>query len=84
MTANRLAGRMAIAFFACIGFLSSGSGWAQTPAPEKAAGGQLSIDLSKLGKPWTGDLDGMIERRAIRVLQPPHGCFPFGSSDRSS
>ena len=68
MTANRLAGRMAIAFFACIGFLSSGSGWAQTPAPEKAAGGQLSIDLSKLGKPWTGDLDGMIERRAIRVL----------------
>jgi len=29
--------------------------------------GTLTIDLTQ-AKPWTGDLDGMIERRAIRVL----------------
>jgi ABC-type amino acid transport substrate-binding protein len=41
---------------------------AQEQASKKAAGGTLTIDLAKLGKPWTGDLDGMIERRVIRVL----------------
>ncbi|WP_310446453.1 lytic transglycosylase F [Thiobacillus sp.] len=30
--------------------------------------GQLTIDLDRTAKPWTGDLDGMIERRVIRVL----------------
>ncbi len=30
--------------------------------------GTLTIDLAKVQKPWTGDLDGMIERRVIRVL----------------
>ena len=28
----------------------------------------LTIDLAKVSKDWTGDLDGMIERRVIRVL----------------
>ena len=28
----------------------------------------LSIDPATIQKPWTGDLDGMIERRVIRVL----------------
>lgn len=36
------------------------------PAPEET--GQLTIDLEQTAKPWSGDLDGMIERRAIRVL----------------
>ena len=31
-------------------------------------GDQLSIKLEQ--QPWTGDLDGMIERRVIRVLVP--------------
>ena len=39
---------------------------AQT-APE-AADDSLSIDITKVLKPWTGDLDGMVERRSIRVL----------------
>lgn len=30
--------------------------------------GQLTIDLDRTAKPWIGDLDGMIERRVIRVL----------------
>ncbi len=41
---------------------------AQTAAPEEAADETLTIDLAKVQKPWTGDLDGMIERRIIRVL----------------
>jgi membrane-bound lytic murein transglycosylase MltF len=40
---------------------------AQT-APQEAADETLTIDLAKQHKPWTGDLDGMIERRIIRVL----------------
>lgn len=39
---------------------------AVAPTPEEA--GQLTIDLAASTKPWTGDLDGMIERRVIRVL----------------
>src|SRR6185503_18979038 len=53
---------------ACFCFPSGGLALAQTPAPQKAAGGTLTIDLAKAQKPWTGDLDGMIERRLIRVL----------------
>jgi membrane-bound lytic murein transglycosylase MltF len=30
--------------------------------------GRLGIALSEITKPWTGDLDGMAERRMIRVL----------------
>jgi opacity protein-like surface antigen len=41
---------------------------AQEQAPKKAAGGTLTFDLAEMQKPWTGDLDGMIERRVIRVL----------------
>ena len=28
----------------------------------------LTIDLERVAKPWSGDLDGMIERRVIRIL----------------
>jgi membrane-bound lytic murein transglycosylase MltF len=30
--------------------------------------GRLGIPLTEVTKPWTGDLDGMIERRMVRVL----------------
>ena len=30
--------------------------------------GRLGIPLSEITKPWTGDLDGMAERRMIRIL----------------
>lgn len=40
---------------------------AQT-ARQEAADETLTIDLAEQHKPWTGDLDGMIERRSIRVL----------------
>jgi membrane-bound lytic murein transglycosylase MltF len=41
---------------------------AQTPVSQEAPDETLTIDLEKQHQPWTGDLDGMIERRAIRVL----------------
>lgn len=53
---------------ACCVFLSGNAALAQEPAPQKAARETLTINLANVGKPWTGDLDGMIERRAIRVL----------------
>jgi len=49
-------------------FLAANAVLAQEQAPQKAAGGTLTISLAKTQKPWTGDLDGMIERRVIRVL----------------
>jgi len=52
----------------CCCVLAGNAALAQEPAPQKAAGGTLTIDLAKAQKPWTGDLDRMIERRVIRVL----------------
>ena len=62
-----------------VGFcvLSGGSAFAQAPAPQKAAGGTLTIDPAEMQKPWTGDLDGMIERRVIRVLTVNSKTFYF-------
>lgn len=58
-------------------FLLGGSVFAQTPATQKAAGGTLTIDPTQMQKRWTGDLDGMIERRVIRVLTVNSKTFYF-------
>ena len=50
---------------------------AEEPAAQKAADGTLTIDLAEMQKPWTGDLDGMIERRVIRVLTVNSKTFYF-------
>jgi membrane-bound lytic murein transglycosylase MltF len=50
---------------------------AQTKAPQKAVGGTLTIDPTEIQKPWTGDLDGMIQRRLIRVLTVNSKTFYF-------
>jgi len=55
----------------CLSFLFGGAALAQKPAPAKAAGGTLTIDTAAMQKPWNGDLDGMIERRVIRILTVP-------------
>jgi len=41
---------------------------APPPAAQDALTGTLSIDLAANNEAWSGDLDGMIERRVIRVL----------------
>jgi membrane-bound lytic murein transglycosylase MltF len=62
---------------ACFCFLFGDPARAQKPAPQKSAGGTLTIDLAEMQKPWTGDLDGMIERRVIRVLTVNSKTFYF-------
>ena len=51
----------------CLCAVSEGLARAQV-APPKPTEGTLTIDVTEAQKPWTGDLDGMIERRFIRVL----------------
>ena len=45
---------------------------AQTPAPApaKAPAATTGIPPAKVSKTWTGDFDGMVKRRVIRVLVP--------------
>ena len=38
---------------------------------------ELTIDMDAVAKPWTGDLDGMIERGMIRVLTTYSKTFYF-------
>jgi len=38
------------------------------PVPEEVADETLTLDIATIQRPWIGDLDGMIERRLIRVL----------------
>jgi membrane-bound lytic murein transglycosylase MltF len=52
-----------IAFFCCLSMSAASAQPAQS-----ASDTTLSIDPATIQKPWTGDLDGMIERRVIRVL----------------
>jgi hypothetical protein len=58
-----MAGLLSVAY--CC-FLSGNTALAGEPAPKKAARETLTIDVAEMKKPWTGDLDGMIERRVIR------------------
>jgi membrane-bound lytic murein transglycosylase MltF len=48
--------------------LASVPAFAAKQTPEKAPREELTIDLATTMQPWKGDLDGMIERRVIRVL----------------
>jgi ABC-type amino acid transport substrate-binding protein len=58
----------AVLGLACLGALCGNPAFAQQPTPQKAAGGTLTIDPAAIQQPWSGDLDGMVERRVIRVL----------------
>ncbi len=50
--------------------------YALTPVPHET-GRTLTIDPVAIQKPWSGDLDGMIERRVIRVLTVNSKTFYF-------
>jgi len=54
----------------------SGPASAQKPAPVNKRP-DLTIDPATLMQPWKGDLDGMIERRLVRVLVVPSKTFYF-------
>ena len=65
---------LGLAFFC---FLLEGSAVAQKPVPQKAAVGYVTLGPDEIQKPWTGDLDGMVERRVIRVLTTNSKTFYF-------
>ena len=48
-----------------------------TPPPQTPESGELTIAPEEVMKPWTGDLDGMIERGFIRVLTVYSKTFYF-------
>ena len=47
------------------------------PSPQTAPREELTIVPEEAMKPWTGDLDGMIERGSIRVLTVYSKTFYF-------
>jgi membrane-bound lytic murein transglycosylase MltF len=47
------------------------------PSPGTPQREKLTIKLEEIAKPWTGDLDGMIERRVIRILTVYSKTFYF-------
>src|SRR5262249_32804671 len=47
------------------------------PSPQTPRREQLTITPAEAMKPWTGDLDGMIERKMIRVLTVYSKTFYF-------
>jgi ABC-type amino acid transport substrate-binding protein len=49
-----------VAAISCLGAIAS----AQAPTEK----GRLGLTLAQITTPWTGDLDGMVERRMVRVL----------------
>ncbi len=41
-----------------------------TGPPPGIADGTLDLDVGLISRPWSGDFDGMVERRRIRILAP--------------
>ena len=50
---------------------------AQSAGTGPAVRADLTIDPGTVTRPWTGDLDAMVERRVIRVLVVPSRTFYF-------
>ena len=49
----------------------------ETPSSATGSSGKLTVDPKEIQRPWTGDLDGMIERGRIRVLTVYSKTFYF-------
>ena len=57
--------------------LAAATASAQQAAPQTPGREELTIDPAMMMQPWKGDLDGMIERRVIRVLTAYSKTFYF-------
>jgi membrane-bound lytic murein transglycosylase MltF len=57
--------------------LTAANALAQSAGTGTAAREDLTIDPGTITRPWTGDLDAMVERRIIRVLVVPSKTFYF-------
>ena len=51
--------------------------WAACQSRTTATHKTLTLDPAEIQKPWTGDLDGMIQRQLIRVLTITSKTFYF-------
>jgi membrane-bound lytic murein transglycosylase MltF len=75
--------RWPLAFFAAMLLVfvlfagTAGFAAGDEPAPHEPQREELTIDMDAVAKPWTGDLDGMIERGMIRVLTTYSKTFYF-------
>jgi membrane-bound lytic murein transglycosylase MltF len=78
-------GRVAAGIAVTLAFLFSGPpAEAQSSAPKPAAPAKAAapkqhatLNLENVSKPWTGDLDGMVKRRMIRMLTPYNKTLYF-------
>jgi membrane-bound lytic murein transglycosylase MltF len=70
--------KLVLLSLACCAFLIGNPAFAQDKPAAKPAGGTLTIDPTLIQKAWTGDLDGMVERRLIRILTVNSKTLYFG------
>ncbi len=68
--------RLLLALVAALAMLAVPAA-AQSPQPAKPKPGRAGLALDFITQKWTGDLDGMVERRLIRVLTVYSKTFFF-------
>ena len=66
-----------LVWFLALILLSALPAFAEQPRPQQATREDLAIDPAMMMKPWKGDLDGMINRKVIRVLSVNSKTFYF-------
>ncbi len=66
-----------LVWFLALIVLSALPAFAEQPRPQQATREDLTIDPAMMMKPWKGDLDGMINRKVIRVLSVNSKTFYF-------
>jgi len=66
---------MALAFATFSGAINAAA--AGKPSPQTPQRERLTLSPEQMMKSWTGDLDGMIQRRVIRVLTVFSKTFYF-------
>ena len=69
--------RLALAALVCTLYVGPVHAADAVKSSEKPQSGKLTIDAKEIQKPWTGDLDGMLKRRVIRVLTVYGKAFYF-------
>ena len=75
-------GRLTLGIAVSLVLVSSAFGQTSVPAASSPASKQQVRQLDLSVKPWTGDLDGMIEHRSIRVLVPYSRTLYFNDKGR--
>ena len=69
--------RLALAALVCTLYVGPVHAAEAVKSSEKPQSEKLTIDAKEMQKPWTGDLDGMMKRRVIRVLTVYSKTFYF-------